>query len=115
MALLGLVLGLRNESLGWLLLATGLVLLALDVAIDLIWARMAASSSDEPDLNKRGSELVGRIVVVCETIAFGRGKIKAGDTVWIAEGADAQEGSRVRVLASEGGVLQVSQIKTRDG
>ena len=110
LGLFGLIAGLRGDGLGWLLLATAVGLLALDIAIDVIWARIASARSTEPQLNLRGHALIGRTVVVSEAIVAGRGKVRAGDTVWIAEGADTPEGTRMSVVASTGVVLTVARV-----
>jgi membrane protein implicated in regulation of membrane protease activity len=72
--------------------------------------RMAgASPSDHhPDINAPGSQFIGRIVVVEDAITRGRGKVRAGDTVWLAEGEDAAAGSRVLVTGVNGTALVVT-------
>lgn len=64
-------------------------------------------TTDVPALNDRGLQYVGRTVTVVEPIANGRGKVSVGDTVWAAEGDDAPEGSRVKVLGVSGTILKV--------
>ena len=73
------------------------------------WKRQrgAIASSDQPDLNHRGHELIGRTFVVQQAIVGGRGKIKVGDGVWMVTGPDADVGTRVRVTAQNGTVLSV--------
>jgi len=50
--------------------------------------------SDEPDLNVRAAQYVGRVVTVEDPIAGGRGKVRVGDTVWSAQGGDAPRRAR---------------------
>ena len=73
------------------------------------WQRQkaAAKPSDQPGLNQRGSEFVGRTFALHEAIVGGRGKIKAGDTVWIVSGNDLPAGSQIRVTGQEGVLLKV--------
>lgn len=73
------------------------------------WQRQkaAAKPSDQPGLNQRGSEFVGRTFALHEGIVGGRGKIKAGDTVWIVTGNDLPAGSQIRVTGQEGVLLKV--------
>jgi membrane protein implicated in regulation of membrane protease activity len=66
-------------------------------------------TSDQPDLNIRGQQYVGRMVVVEQAIQNGRGKVRVGDTLWQAEGVDAPAGSRVKVTATNGNVLVVER------
>lgn len=72
--------------------------------------RSGARSSDQPGLNMRGSELIGRTFVVQQAIVEGRGKIKVADSVWIVTGADVPEGTHVRVIGQEGAVLRVETL-----
>ena len=63
--------------------------------------------SDQPGLNMRGQELIGRTFVVHDAIVEGRGKIKVGDGVWIVTGPDTSVGSQVRVIGQDGAILRV--------
>ena len=63
--------------------------------------------SDQPGLNMRGQELIGRTFIVHDAIVEGRGKIKVGDGVWIVTGPDTSVGSQVRVIAQDGAILRV--------
>ncbi|NVJ11534.1 NfeD family protein, partial [Myxococcus sp. AM001] len=69
--------------------------------------RSAAKPSDQPGLNQRGSEFVGRTFVLHEAINGGRGKIKAGDSLWLVIGNDLPAGTPVRVVGQDGVLLQV--------
>lgn len=66
--------------------------------------------SDEPMLNRRGSQYVGRTFELSEEMALGRGKINVDDTTWRAECdavADLPAGSRVKVVDIDGTTLKV--------
>lgn len=69
--------------------------------------RSAAKPSDQPGLNQRGSELQGRQFILHEAIVDGRGKIKAGDSLWLVSGPDLPVGSQVRVIGQNGVILRV--------
>ncbi len=69
--------------------------------------RSAAKPSDAPGLNRRGSEFIGRTFVLHEAIVGGRGKIKAGDTLWLVTGPELPAGREVRVIGQEGVLLKV--------
>ena len=71
------------------------------------WFALNPIESSDPNLNDRGARLIGENVVVVEAIEGGRGRVKVGDSVWIAKGADAPAGTRVRVTGSEGSALNV--------
>jgi membrane protein implicated in regulation of membrane protease activity len=58
--------------------------------------------ADEPLLNKRSAQYVGRIFVLSDAIKNGRGKIRVDDSFWEASAAeDIPAGVNVKVLALE--------------
>ena len=68
------------------------------------------TETDEPLLNRRGSQYVGRTFELTEEMALGRGKISVDDTTWRAEydaGGDLPAGSHVKVIAIDGTTLKV--------
>ena len=65
--------------------------------------------SDDPKLNDRGARLVGAIVTAVEPVDSAHGRVKVGDSVWSARGADAAVGERLRVTGSDGSVLLVER------
>jgi inner membrane protein len=95
---------------GYWWLGAGAALVILDVLIDFVWAKHVFATSDEPSLNSRGAELVGRTLLVAQAIEGGRGKVHAGDTLWLAEGPDAPTGASVRVVAARASVLVVEPV-----
>ncbi len=76
------------------------------------WQRQRAGGkvSAQPGLNQRGSELIGRTFVLHEAIVGGRGKIRAGDSLWLVIGADLPAGSEVRVVGQDGVLLKVEAL-----
>jgi inner membrane protein len=63
--------------------------------------------TDEPLLNRRGEQLLGRTATLSEPIAEGRGRIKLGDTIWRVKGPDLPVGARVKVMSVDGNELAV--------
>jgi membrane protein implicated in regulation of membrane protease activity len=90
-----------------------LVLFAVISVATVFWVKRYAkpdmSRSDEPDLNVRGAQYIGRRVTVEEAIVSGRGKVRVGDTIWPAQGEDAAKGSLVQVVGVNGTVLVVER------
>ena len=88
-----------------------LITFAVISCITVFFARRYAApdvaQSDEPDLNARAVQYVGRVVTVEQAIADGRGKVRVGDTVWNAQGSDAPQGARVRITGTNGTCLLV--------
>jgi inner membrane protein len=66
-----------------------------------------AGGSDQPLLNRRGQQLVGRTATLAEPIREGRGRVRLGDTLWRVTGPDLPAGSRVRVTGVEDTQLTV--------
>ncbi|MGB0132606.1 NfeD family protein [Dokdonella sp.] len=62
---------------------------------------------DQPLLNRKGARMIGRRVAVSEAIVNGRGKVKVGDSVWLAEGDDKAVGAIVEVVSVNGTTLTV--------
>jgi len=63
--------------------------------------------SDQPALNRRGEQFVGRIVTLSDPIENGRGRAKIGDSAWSVEGEDLPAGAKVKIVGVEGIVLKV--------
>jgi len=57
-------------------------------------------TTDQPLLNRRGDQLVGRTATLTEPIVDGRGRVKIGDTMWRVSGPDLPAGTKVRVKAA---------------
>jgi membrane protein implicated in regulation of membrane protease activity len=88
-----------------------LITFAIISCITVFLARRYAApdmaASDQPDLNLRAVQYVGRVVMVEQAIADGRGKVRVGDTVWNAQGSDTPQGARVKITGTNGNVLLV--------
>ncbi|UUY09730.1 NfeD family protein [Pseudomonas sp. J452] len=85
----------------------------LSVLTAVLWwqrQRSAGKPSDQPGLNQRGSELLGRQFVLHEAIVGGRGKIKAGDSLWLVIGPDLPAGTAVKVTGQDGVLLKVEAV-----
>jgi membrane protein implicated in regulation of membrane protease activity len=63
--------------------------------------------SDQPLLNQRGHQYVGRVFTLSDPIVNGQGKIKVDDSIWKIRGLDCESGARVRVNGVDGVVLTV--------
>ena len=63
--------------------------------------------NDQPNLNRRGEQYVGRSFTLEEAIVNGVGKIKVDDSTWRVKGTDMPAGMKVRVMSVEGTVFNV--------
>lgn len=87
-----------------------LLFAVLSVATGVLWwKRQHREVRETPDsgLNQRGRELLGREFELIEPIVDGRGRIRAGDSIWLVSGPELPAGSSVRVIGQEGTVLKV--------
>lgn len=66
--------------------------------------------SENPLLNNRAAQLVGRTVTVVETISATSGRVKVGDGEWPAKGPDMEKGTIAKVAAVEGGILRLEIV-----
>lgn len=85
---------------GWQ--AQTVVFLLLSLAIAIAGQRFVRSRerpTDQPLLNQRAAQLVGRTATLEEAIREGRGRVRIGDTFWRINGPDLPAGSRVRIVA----------------
>jgi membrane protein implicated in regulation of membrane protease activity len=71
------------------------------------WLKNNPIVSGDPLLNQRGGRLIGEVLTLVTAIENGRGRAKVGDGEWPVRGPDAAEGSKVRVVSADGGVLVV--------
>jgi membrane protein implicated in regulation of membrane protease activity len=58
-------------------------------------------------MNRRGARMVGEAATVVQAIEGGSGRVKLGDSEWIAHGPDIAAGERVRIKGSDGAILLV--------
>jgi len=105
--IIGFVLWLA-PSLGWeyQLLMFGVI----SVVAIVLWRRHMGKSpvvSDQPHLNRRGEQYVGRSFTLEEAIVNGNGKIRVDDSTWKIHGQDCPVGTQVTVTGVDGVVLKV--------
>ncbi|MFP5506065.1 MAG: NfeD family protein [Gammaproteobacteria bacterium] len=63
--------------------------------------------SDEPTLNRRGAQYIGRVFTLDAPIVNGIGKIRVDDSTWKIEGADCAAGTKVKVVGIDNTILKV--------
>jgi len=71
------------------------------------YQRRYPTESDQPNLNRRGAQYIGRVFTLDEAIVNGTGKIRVDDTTWKVTGGDQPTGAKVKVTGVEGTVLTV--------
>lgn len=111
-------------------IATGLLSLVLPLGVALQFAAFAILAlgiarvggrrayaarydyTPDPFLNDRAGRLLGKIVVVVETVDANGGRVRVGDGEWSARGAPAAVGDRVRIVDIDGNCLKVEAEHT---
>ena len=130
LVLAGLEMLLPGVYLIWLAMAaivTGVLTLAFDLSlpmqvVDFVFLSLIIAfsarrflrdkpiESADPLMNRRGARLVGETATVVEAIEHGSGRVRLGDSEWIARGPNAALGERVRISGAEGAVLLVEPL-----
>ena len=130
LVLAGLEILLPGVYLIWLAVAaiiTGVLTLAFDLSlpfqvVDFVFLSLIIAfsakrvlgerpiKSSDPLMNRRGARLVGETALVVQAIEHGSGRVKLGDSEWLARGPNVAAGERVRISGSEGAVLLVEPL-----
>lgn len=84
------------------------VLSFVSIAIFMRYFRGRERANDQPLLNRRGEQLIDRVLVLETAIVNGRGRVKIGDAFWTVEGPDLPAGDKVRVIAVDSMTLKVN-------
>ena len=115
----------------WLAMAAGIVGLAMLLVPDIGWQyqlmifsglalisiigfrkfqKAIPAETDQPTLNRRGSQYVGRTFTLDQPVVNGMGVLRVDDTTWRIAGQDLPAGSKVRVTGLDGVVLQIEPL-----
>ena len=90
---------------------TQLVLFAIASVVSVLaWRKYRESRpiiTDQPNLNRRGRQYIGRVFSLTEPIVNGVGKVTVDDSTWKVKGPDLPVGTHIRVTDIEGTVFKV--------
>lgn len=86
------------------------VLSVISIFVARRWVKSTPIETDQPLLNQRGAQYVGRRFTLSEPIVNGHGKIKVDDSIWKVHGPDCAQGAQVQVTGVDGTVLVVSAV-----
>ncbi len=107
-AIVGLVM-LAIPELGWqyqLMIFSGLSVVS--IALFRRYQRKNPALTDQPALNRRGEQYIGRMFTLDQPVVNGAGKLRVDDTTWRISGADMPTGTRVVVTGVDGVILKVT-------
>ncbi len=85
----------------------------LSIASIVVWhsyLKKNPTKTDQPTLNRRGHQYVGRTFTLEEAIVNNVGKIKVDDSIWKVEGDNCDAGSQIKVVDVDGVVLRVEPV-----
>jgi membrane protein implicated in regulation of membrane protease activity len=111
-------LGIAAAAVGLILLVfpsidieTQLILFAVaSIVAVLAWRRYRETRSvttDQPNLNRRGQQYIGRVFSLTSPITNGVGKVTVDDSTWKVKGPDLPEGTHIKVTGVDGVVFKV--------
>jgi membrane protein implicated in regulation of membrane protease activity len=108
--LVGLVLAVFSEMAWQFQLLLFAVLSVLSLIVGRHYLKRHPIATDEPTLNKRGHQYIGRVFTLDQPIENGVGKLRVDDTSWKIAGEDCLAGTRVTVTGVDGVVLLVACV-----
>ena len=99
-------------GLSWTVQWVAFALLSIAGAVG--WHSRQRRKARHPDaadaLNDRAGHMIGREAQLVEPIVDGRGRIRLGDATWLVSGPDLAAGSRVKIVAATGVLLEVMPL-----
>ena len=110
-AVTGFVL-LAMPDLGWQYQALAFSGLSIvSIAAFRRYRRSRPMVTDQPTLNRRGEQYIGRTFTLTEPIINNNGVIRVDDSTWRINGADLPAGSTIKVVGVQGVILQVEAVE----
>jgi len=108
-AVTGLVM-LAAPELGWqyqLMIFSGLSVVS--IALFRRYQRNNPAPTDQPTLNRRGEQYIGRTFTLEHPIVNRAGSLRVDDSTWRIRGEDLPAGERVTVTGADGVILEVER------
>jgi membrane protein implicated in regulation of membrane protease activity len=111
-------LGIAAAAVGMILLVfpsisveSQLVLFAIASIVSVVaWRKYREARpliTDQPNLNRRGHQYIGRVFSLTAPISNGVGKVTVDDSTWKVKGPDLPAGTHIKVTGVEGVVFKV--------
>ena len=109
-AITGVIL-LAAPEIGWqyqLIIFSGLSVVS--IALFRRYQRRNPAITDQPALNRRGEQYIGRTFTLEQPVVNGVGTLRVDDSTWRIAGDDLPAGTRVTVTGVDGVVLKISPV-----
>ena len=90
-----------------------LIFSVLSIVTVIIWRmyyHKRPIQTDEPLLNRRSEQYVGRVVTLKEAIVDGYGKIQLDDSTWKVRGEDCDAGTKIKITGVNNVIFQVEKV-----
>ncbi len=111
-------LGIAAAAVGLILLVfpsigleTQLVLFSIASFVSIIiWRKYRESrplKTDQPNLNRRGHQYIGRVFSLNNPIINGEGKVTVDDSTWRVKGPDLPAGTSIKVTGVDGVIFTI--------
>ncbi len=101
------ILLLANPDMAWEYQILAFALFSVvSIAVWRMYLKRHPIETDQPTLNRRGEQYVGRLFSLEQAVVNGHGKIRVDDSTWKIEGPDCGSGTRVRIIGVAGVVLK---------
>ncbi len=113
--------GLLTGALLWLIPSMSiewqiLIFSLFSIASVLLWKKYGSKAdtmeTDNPNLNNRLRDYIGRDTVLIEAISNGTGLAKVGDSAWKVRGKDLPKGTRVKIVDLDGMFFVVEAVES---
>lgn len=66
--------------------------------------------TENPLLNRRAEQYIGRVFTLKEPVVNGVGKVHVDDSTWRVSGPDLPAGEQVKVIAADGVILKIESV-----
>jgi membrane protein implicated in regulation of membrane protease activity len=66
--------------------------------------------TDEPLLNRRGEQYIGRVITLTSPIVDGIGKVSVDDSTWKVVGEDCSVGTKVKIVSVDNVIFNVEPV-----
>lgn len=115
-------LGIAAAAVGLILLVfpvidleTQLILFAIASIVSVLaWRKYRETrplKTDQPNLNRRGHQYIGRVFSLDQPITNGVGKVTVDDSTWRVKGPDLPAGTHIKVIGIDGVVFNVEAVE----
>ena len=74
------------------------------------YQRAHPATTDQPSLNRRGEQYIGRTFTLTEPIVNNNGVIRVDDSTWRITGNDLPAGATIRVVGAKGVILKIEAV-----